>query len=115
MAKKTFTLLDGLQVGDGPVHKEVILRDLRAGDVIEATEDAERAYTADDGRISIAASPTRVGMLILIKRIEKLGDLRMPLTEAEFKKLTLRDMNLINKMADEQEAQTALAARGRGD
>ena len=54
-------------------------------------------------------------MLILIKRIEKLGDLQMPLTEAEFKKLTLRDMNLINKMADEQEAQTALAARGRGD
>ena len=114
MVKKTFTLLDGLQVGDGPVHKEVVLRDLRAGDVIEATEDAERAYT-DDGRISIAASPTRVGMLILIKRIEKLGDLQMPLTEAEFKKLTLRDMNLINKMADEQEAQTALAARGRGD
>ena len=112
MVKKTFTLLDGLQVGDGPVHKEVVLRDLRAGDVIEATEDAERAY---DGRISIAASPTRVGMLILIKRIEKLGDLQMPLTEAEFKKLTLRDMNLINKMADEQEAQTALAARGRGD
>ena len=112
MVKKTFTLLDGLQVGDGPVHKEVVLRDLRAGDVIEATEDAE---PADDGRISIAASPTRVGMLILIKRIEKLGDLQMPLTEAEFKKLTLRDMNLINKMADEQEAQTALAARGRGD
>lgn len=112
MVKKTFTLHDGLQVGDGPVHKEVVLR---AGDVIEATEDAERAYTTEDGKISIAASPTRVGMLILIKRIEKLGDLQMPLTEAEFKKLTLRDMNLINKMADEQEAQTALAARGRGD
>lgn len=115
MVKKTFTLTDGLQVGDGPVHKEVVLRDLRAGDVIEATEDAERAYTTEDGKISIAASPTRVGMLILIKRIEKLGDLQMPLTEAEFKKLTLRDMNLINKMADEQEAQTALGARGRGD
>lgn len=114
MAKKQFKLQDGLQVGE-QVHKDVVLRDLRAGDVIEANEEAERAYSAEDGTVRIAASPIRVGMLTLIKRIEKVGDLPMPFTEAEFKLLTVRDMNLINKMAEDQERETALSERGRGD
>ena len=120
---KTFRLPNGIKIGD-TVHNEVILREVTAGDVIEATESAEQAYVVHIGSqvdIHVAASPTRAGMLLLMKRMTKLGDLKMPISEAEFKKLSAADMSMLDKMATELDQEVSLklaekvTSRGRND
>ena len=70
---KTLVLTDGLRVGD-TVHKEVEFKDITAGDILEATEAAERIVTTRDGHAAAVVSDARLGMEILRRRIAKADD-----------------------------------------
>ncbi len=112
MASQTITLKNGLKVGD-KIHKEVTLRELTFGDIIDATEKAEKAYITATGSVEVIASPSQVGIELMCKQIEKFGTLTMPMTQDELRKLTASDAELIQKALDNIDAVTELSMRGR--
>jgi phage FluMu protein gp41 len=113
-ATVTITLKDGLQVGD-QVLTEAELREITAGDVIEAQEEAEKLVQSADGP-RLVASPTLVGLGILRRQIKRIGSVQGPISVSELKKLSARDLNLLDVEAKRLEMATAaaLAAEGAG-
>ncbi|WP_413207971.1 phage tail assembly protein [Rhodospirillum sp. A1_3_36] len=113
----TVTLTDGLTVGD-VTHTEVELRKLSAGDILDATEAAERAVATPAGWV-LLVSDARAGVEILRRQIARIGDHKGPLSLAEFRKLSEADLGIIRNAATHLDAAQvdaeALAARGRSE
>lgn len=108
-------LIDGLKIGE-TVHKDVTLRDLTARDILEAHEAAERVVIGAEGSPVVVASPVRVGMETLRRRIGRLGNVQMPLSLAELLSLSERDLDILQDAIDElekAEAAVKLERRGR--
>lgn len=109
---KTVILQDGLEVGS-VIHKEVDLRDLTAGDIIEAREAAERVVSLPNGTSTVVASDVMVGIEILRRRIARLGTLQMPLSLIEFKRLSETDLEILREAEEEMDLARAIAAEER--
>lgn len=107
MATTVITLLDGFKLGKDQIF-EVELRDVTAGDVIEAQEEGEKLVMAPDGP-RLVASPTRVGLGLLRRQIVRIGDVQGPISVAELKKLSQRDFNKLDAEAKLLEEATAAA------
>lgn len=89
----SFTLPDGLKIGS-EVHKEVEIRDITAGDIIEANERSREVFLTPEGPMLMCPTDKIVrSMLCLI--ITKLGSLKMPLSPAEFNKLSAADFDFL--------------------
>lgn len=124
MARITVTLKHGLTVG-ADVLKEVVLREVTAGDIIEAQEESEKlAYAMDGNKLvpTFVASPALMGVHVLRRQIVRIGNLQGPIELQDIKKLHPQDLDLLQKTADEMEAAAEadaasreVAQRGRAD
>lgn len=114
----TETLLDGLTIGD-TTHREAVLRDPTAADIIDATEAAEKPVQLADGTYAMAVSHARLGLEVMRRCVVRIGDHPGPLTMAELKKLSGRDLSLLQAAhgraqdAADQALVTELGKRGR--
>lgn len=59
MANLKFTLEDGLKVGD-QIHKEVELRELTAGDMLDAEAEVEELVMTVNGTVTYKTSPVKL-------------------------------------------------------
>lgn len=107
MAEISCTLYDGLAFGKD-VLKEVVLREVTAGDVIEAQEESEKLVQGPGGPV-LVSSPTLAGLGVLRRQVLRICDVSGPLSLSDFKRMTVRDMNLLEAKARELEAATAAA------
>lgn len=106
------TLVDGLKIGE-EIHREAVLREATAGDMIEATEDSEMPVMTPEG-YQLLVSNTRVGVNMLCRQIVSIGGHPGPLTLAEIKKLSATDLNLLNQAAESLQTASLKAIADRG-
>jgi phage FluMu protein gp41 len=118
MAEKIVTLIDGLKIGE-TVHRQAVLRDPKAGELIDAMDASEKPVTLPKGGIVLVLSETRMGLEVLRRQIVRIGDHKGPLDMAELRALSGADLSLLQAAASELDtASTAamareLATRGR--
>ena len=109
-----FELENGLEI-DGVRHKQVVMRELLAGEVIKANSDAERITMDASGEPVIVCSPTLVEVHLMCRRIKCIGEIDGPITVTMLGKLSEADLLLIK--SDEMGAAIArrLESRGRDE
>ena len=117
-------LTDGLTIGS-VTYKTVILRQLTAGDVQEASEAAERLVSTATGELALVSSPARMGQEVLRRQIAMLedgngGKFDGPLEPDDMARLTLTDLNTLQMGvgildAHVEKAVEAMGKRGRPD
>jgi phage FluMu protein gp41 len=97
-------------------HKDAEIREATAGDLIEATEESEKVVLTPDG-YQLVASPTMVGLNTLRRQIVRIGEYPGPLTLTELKKLSSKDISLLQEQAEivESVSLKEFADRGRAD
>lgn len=114
MAKHVFKLETGLKLGDEP-QLECELREPTAGDVIDASEESEKAIVMG-GQPQLVTSPTLVGINTLRRQIVRIGDIPGPLARETLNRLTPEDLNKIQYEAELlDQASRAVTQRGRAD
>ncbi|MCR9657266.1 phage tail assembly protein [Vibrio parahaemolyticus] len=102
MSKTKFKLDHGLKTSE-KTHFEVELRELTAGDIIEAEEDAEKlvnAGTATAPNYVLVRSDIKASMAILCRQIARIGDIQGPMEQRDLKKLHPEDLFMIQQHAD---------------
>lgn len=124
MAKLNAKLEHGLKVGKD-LLRDVVLREVTAGDIIEAQEEAEKlVYAVENNKLvpTLVASPTLVGIHVLRRQIVSIGDLGGPISLDLIKQLHPTDLDLLQKKADEldgaaegEAASREVTQRGRDD
>jgi|SRR5690554_7801206 len=120
----TVTLAYGLKVGEA-LHKDVVLREATAGDVLDAQAESERLMmvpSANDGfEPMLVVSPSRVGVEVLRRQIVSVGDLSGPLDLKMLRRLDPEDLNLLLAKSEQLDGaavgqtQDGVTQRGRGD
>jgi len=113
MATVECILNKGLTIGE-TVHTKAVIREVTAGDLIDATDESEKLTLTPDG-YQLIASPTLVGLNTLRRQIVTIGDYPGPLTIGELRLLSGKDMNLLQQKAAELDNATleAVAAQGK--
>lgn len=113
MAEITVMLEKGLTIAK-ETHLEAVLREVTAGDMIEATEESEKLVSTPSG-YQLLASPTLVGMNTLRRQIVRIGLHKGPLTLGELKKLSSTDIGLLQDQAVllENASLEGVTSRGR--
>jgi phage FluMu protein gp41 len=113
MTDQPILLTHGLKIGD-EVYKDAVLREATVGDLLEATEEAERAVATPDG-YQLLTSPTALSFHLLRRQIVRVGTHEGPLTPAIAKRLHPDDLNLLllHSQGIESAVQKELADRGR--
>lgn len=97
---------------------DFVLREATSGDVMEGTEESEKAVLTPDG-YQLIVSPSRLGLAVLRRQIVSIGDVKGPISIAELKRLSTEDMKILQAAAEELELAAskqvaeALGARGR--
>lgn len=69
--RMTVPLADGITLGE-TTYVRATLRQLTAGDILEAQEEAERLVYAKDGTLSLVMSPARMGREALRRQVARL-------------------------------------------
>ncbi|MGS3182284.1 phage tail assembly protein [Aeromonas enteropelogenes] len=119
MAVMTFQLEHGYEMQDGDgkpsLQKEVGLRELTASDIIDSQIEAEQVVELASGKVAAYTSDVRMGLNMLCRQVEYIGDIPGPLTIKQLKKLHREDLALLQSKAGELDRLTmeAVAARGR--
>jgi phage FluMu protein gp41 len=122
MAKLNTKLEHGLKVGKDVLH-DVVLREVTAGDIIDAQEESEKlVYAVENNKLvpTLVASPTLVGIHVLRRQIVRIGDVQGPINLDLIKQLHPADLDHLQKKADEldgaaegEAASREVAQRGR--
>ena len=121
MAEHEFDLKDGLKIGDKDgVQKHVVLRELTAGDIIEASQASERVAFTQSGETVLTSSPSLLGVLLLCQQIKRLGDLDGPIPLNVLKRLSADDFTVLQQKSDAfdqslRQASKDLENKGRGE
>jgi phage FluMu protein gp41 len=120
MASVKCTLKQGLKTVDAKTAEEIMnleaeLREVTAGDLIDAAEESERLVLTPEGNYQLVTSPTLTGLHCLRRQIVRIGEHPGPLTLGELRKLSGADLNLLNATAASLENATLedVAKRGR--
>ncbi|AVI04956.1 hypothetical protein [Alteromonadaceae phage B23] len=120
MAEVTVELEFGLVVGKKP-QKKAVIRELTAGDILDAQWESERVVDTEEGP-QLVASPSSVGIHTLRRQIVKIGDIDGPLSMVEMRKLHPVDLELLHSECSKLEqaviasiASREVAQRGRAD
>jgi len=94
----TITLIHGLAIGED-THKEVVLREPTAGDILDAQEASERLMmvpTPEGGaEPMLISSPSRSSVEVLRRQIVSIGDISGPLDEKLLRKLDPEDLDML--------------------
>lgn len=114
-------LADGLLLGK-VTYTRAILRQLTAGDILEAQEEAERLVYARDGTLSLVMSPARMGREALRRQIARLENdcgevFDGPLGVEELGRVSGRDLAALQagvEVLDAAGARSAEALQARG-
>lgn len=118
MATLKGQLQHGFKIGE-TLHLDYELREVSAGDILDAMEESEKLVMVpgDRPRPELVASPTLVGVNTLRRQIVRLGTYPGPLTLVELKRLHPADLGLLQTEAELLEAGAApeAAQRGRAD
>lgn len=119
MAIMTFELEHGLKAtategGDALLYREVGLRELTTGDLIDAQLESEKVVV-QGGKAVAYTSDVLYGLNLLRRQVEYIGELPGPLSLSQIRKLHPDDFGLIQSKADELDTalMEALAERGR--
>lgn len=117
-------LTDGLSIGS-TTYKTVVLRQLNAGDVQEASEAAERLVSTATGELALVTSPARMGQEMLRRQVARLeddngGKFDGPLEPDDMARLTITDLRALQMGvaildAHVEKAVEGMAKRGRTD
>jgi len=110
----------------GVVFTRAELRDLTAGDVLEAQEASEKVVQKQDGSLALVGSPAAMGRELLCRRIALLRSEdgqkhNGPLSAAELGRMSPDDLYTLQNAADALDVIMALRAgerlqaRGRND
>ncbi|WP_140918654.1 phage tail assembly protein [Limnobaculum xujianqingii] len=120
------TLIDGLVVGkeDNQVtHKEVVIRELTAGDMMTAQTASERVVETRQGA-KLVSSPSQMTYEMMRRAVVSIGPVQGPVSLAELGKLSQRDFGLLNdsimalqelRLGEEVESQGREPATRSGD
>ncbi|WP_417880318.1 phage tail assembly protein [Vibrio sp.] len=118
MAIMTFELTHGYKAGE-TTHLEVGLRELTPKDVFDAQMAAEKVGIVND-RPYAYTSDAHMGMELLARQVEYIGEIKGPLSVKELLKLETEDFALIQSKASEldqlllpQEIMEGVEERGR--
>ncbi|AAF94941.1 TPA: phage tail assembly protein [Vibrio cholerae] len=118
MAVMTFNLEDGFKVGDAQCH-EVGLKELTPKDVFDAQLASEKIGILN-GRPHAYTSDVQMGMELLCRQVEFIGNVQGPFSVKEILKLSSRDFATLQQKARElddimfsDDALEGLEARGR--
>ena len=116
MSLAVVNLSKGLAVGDdGPRQTEAELRELTAGDVLEAAEESEKLVITPDGP-SLVQSPTLMGVHTLRRQIKRIGSIPGPIPLSMLSMLPVADLELLQAEAEKlDQAIEAIAGRGRDE
>ena len=98
MATVKVPLNTGLTIGD-EIHKEAVIREVTAGDLIDATDDSEKVVLTADG-YALLVSNTLAGLHTLRRQIVSVGSHPGPLTLGELRLLSGKDLNLLQDAAE---------------
>tara|TARA_R110000787_G_scaffold26344_34_gene73787 strand:+ start:747 stop:1094 length:348 start_codon:yes stop_codon:yes gene_type:complete len=114
MARKIVALDGGWKIGETE-YDEVELRDIHAGDLIEAGEAAERVVYDTNGNPTLVQSPTRMSIEVLFRQIVRIGELKdVPVTREMLTGLGPEDLDKLTREAETLSAAAeAAVARGR--
>lgn len=120
MAEITVDLIGGLTIGE-TAHKQALLREASAGDLIDAQMESEKVIMVPgaDGQSSepaLVCSPSLVGLNVLRRQIVKIGEHQGPLSLEELRRLgNAGDLALLQEAAFklEQASLKPLVAQGR--
>ena len=120
MAKIEFQLKHGLAFGkgrDAEMQYEVVLRELTTRDVIEARTNAEQVVFVPDNGMEkgiTVVSEVKMGIELLCRQIESIGEIKGPLSNKELYQLHLSDFALLNEYAEKLDTAVEVAEkRGR--
>lgn len=122
MANIEFTLSHGLPFGqsnDAELQYDVVLRELTTRDVIEARTKAEQVVFVPDPQTGAergitVVSEVRMGIELLCRQIESIGEIKGPLPERQLYQLHVDDFALLNEQAERLDAAVGVAEkRGR--
>lgn len=120
MANVTFTLKDGLPYGKGDEQehlKDVTLRELNAGDLIDARLESERVVQTGEGP-RLVSSPELLALHCLRRQIISIGKVKGPMSLTNLRTLSLVNLREIESQADTLEVAVLaerLGQRGRTD
>lgn len=120
MSNVTFSLHDGLPFGKGEEQerlKEVVVRELTAGDLIDARMESERVIQTGEGP-RLVSSPELLALHCLRRQIVSIGKVKGPMSLANLRTLSLLDLREIESQVDTLEAAVLaerLGQRGRAD
>lgn len=91
-------LKDGLPFGTGDeteMQYDVTLRELTAGDMIDAQAAAEKLVMSKEGPV-LVSSPSRMGLEMLRRQIASVGCIKGPLSMALIRKLSVDDFQRLS-------------------
>ncbi|MEH8118427.1 phage tail assembly protein [Aeromonas allosaccharophila] len=119
MAVMTFNLVHGYKVtgadGEETYEKEVGLRELTSGDIIDSQFEAEQVVELASGKVASYTSDVRMGINMLCRQVEYIGEIQGPLDMKQLRKLHRDDLTLLQNKAAELDrlALEEIAKRGR--
>lgn len=115
MAVLTFELSQGLKT-DTTTHREVGLRELTAGDYIDAQLAAEKVQIVNNQPVAYTSN-VLMGLEMLCRQIDYIGEIQGPFSIKQLRKLHPDDFGLIQQKCDELDQVLAqeLASRGRNN
>lgn len=97
-----FTLKEGLPYGSGEAEErqfDVEMRELTAGDLIDAESASERVVMTPKGS-ALVSSPSRMGYELIRRSIVRIGKINGPLPFEMLKKLHTTDLEIISHHYD---------------
>ncbi len=121
MSNHKFSLKHGLKVGDDILKNVVLKPSLSAGEILEASEAAEKLVMVGEAGYkepTFVISPTLMGIESLRRQIVSIDDLQGPISLHQIKGLHEEDLRMLNQVAADLEkikVSQELARRGRSD
>ena len=105
MAVMTFNLEHGYKVtgsdGEATYEKEVGLRELTASDIIDSQLEAEQVVELASGKVAAYTSDVRMGLNMLCRQVEYIGEIQGPLNMKQLRNLHRDDLTLLQNKAAE--------------
>lgn len=116
MAEHTVTLDKGITIGSKS-NKQAVLKELSAGDVIEAMQESERLIMVpgpNGQEPRLVHSNALMGVHTLRRQVARLGEIEGPLEIDQLALLSDRDLETLQAAADAMDAAVAQAVSDRG-
>jgi phage FluMu protein gp41 len=103
MATMTIMLRHGLKVGDA-VHYEAELREIDAGDILDAIAESEKMVMTPNGTFQMVRSPILATVAVIRRRLVRIGSFEGPFTTEILRALLASDFALLAGASDKMDS-----------